>query len=178
MTLGLFAAGCGDEILGVQDWTPVPDTATIYSLARPEFDLVSAFNFHSRTPVRLESPDAATFWDVALDTRGGNLVLLPPGALGVASRGRILQLTGMTFANVVEAPSDTLLYSATQPLPIVLNGLYIIKSDVRATEFGGSCAFYAKMTPIALDAAAGSMTFVYDGSPICNDRRLIPPDST
>ena len=61
---------------------------------------------------------------------------------------------------------------------MVLNALYVIKTPVRTTEFGGRCAFYAKMTPIAVDVAAGSMTFVHDSSPVCNDRRLIPPDTT
>lgn len=174
----LFSAGCGDDPLGVTKWIARTDTVTIYSLARPELNLLSAFNFHERTPIRIESVEAAARWDIALDTRGGKLVILPPGALGVTSQGRILQLPGETFATVVEAPKDTVLYTATQALPVVLNALYIVKTDLRPTEFGGNCAFYAKMSPIAFDVAAGSMTFIHDSSPICSDRRLIPPDTT
>jgi hypothetical protein len=59
----------------------------------------------------------------------------------------------------------------------VLNALYIVKTGSRSTSFGGTCSYYAKMSPIAVDVAAGSMTFINDTSPICNDRTLVPPDS-
>ena len=178
LAVALVIAGCGDTGTGVTQWTAVTDTTTIYSLQRPELTLKSAFNFHDRATVSVEATDASTVWDIALDTRGGTLVIVPPGALGIKSQVRILQLPGVTFDNVVEAPADTLLYTATQTLPVVLNGLYIIKTDLRSTGSGASCSYYAKMSPIAIDITAQSLTFINGASPICNDRRLIPPDTT
>ena len=172
------AAGCEANPLAPPLWTAVTDTAVIYSLAKPQLDLLSAFNFRERAPVRIETTGGATQWDIALDTRAGQLVLLPPGALGVQSAGRIMRLANSTFASVEEAPKDTLVYSATQALPVDLKSVYVIKTDRRVTEFGGACSYYAKMAPIAADVAAGTLRFIYDASPLCNDRKLVPPDTT
>lgn len=178
LPLVAFLSGCGEDPLTPIVWTSVVDTATIYSLARPELDLLSAFNFHDRTGIRLERVGQAEQWDIALDTRGGQLVLLPPGALGVTSEARIVPLPGQPYETAAEAPKDTALYSSTQPLPVVVDRLYVVKTGVRATELGGICGYYAKMKPIAIDAAQGSMTFVYEANPVCNDRSLVPPDTT
>lgn len=176
LALATFATAC-DEDLFELDWTTIPDTVMLHSLARPELELESAYNFNRRTTVRMEIPDATGQWDVALDTRGGQLVLLPPGALGVNSRARIATLPGQTFAQVMEAPADTLVYSASQPVPVRMNTTYVVRTDFRATTFGGQCLYYAKLEPLAIDVPAGTLRFVFDVSPVCNDRRLVPPDS-
>ena len=174
--LTLAALACGEDPFRIE-WTAFTDTAVVYSLARGELDRPSAFNFHDRSPVRLEVPNATGQWDLAVDTRGGQLVLLPPGALGVASRARITALPGQNFQQVTEAPADTLLYSASSALPVSLNTTYVIRTDTRATTFGGSCQYFGKMQPLAADVPGGTLRFIYDVSPVCNDRRLVPPDS-
>lgn len=176
LALTLSALACGEDTFDLQ-WTSTIDTVTIYSLARPELTRVSAFNFNERTTVRIEAAGASRAWDVALDTRGGQLVVIPPGTLGVDSRARIVALPGQTFTAVQMAPSDTLLYSAASPLPASRSTTYVVKTDLRSSPFGVTCQYYAKFQPIELDAAAGSMKFIYDVSPACNDRRLVPPDS-
>jgi hypothetical protein len=176
LALALITAGCEEPLTDVE-WTAFPDTVVLYSLARPELDRQSAFNFNVRTPVRLEAPGATGEWDVALDTRGNQLVLLPPGALGVTSRARVLQVAGQTFDQVVEAPADTMLYSATLPVPVQLGSTYVVRTDFRTTPFGSQCIYFAKLEPLKVDVAAGTLEFVYDVSPVCNDRRLVPPDT-
>ncbi len=174
--LALATGGCGEAVTDFR-WVALPDTVELFSLARPELDRQSAFNFTLRQAVRIEVPGATGQWDVALDTRANQLVLLPPGALGVESRARVMALTGRTFGQVEEAPSDTLLYSALQPVPIQLGSTYVVRTDLRATPFGGRCTYYAKLEPLTIDVAAGKLRFVYDVSPVCNDRRLVPPDT-
>ncbi|MSR36047.1 MAG: hypothetical protein EXR95_05295 [Gemmatimonadetes bacterium] len=174
--LALLTAACDEQILEA-DWTPFPDTVVLYSLARPELSRESAYNFALRSPVRLEVPGATGEWDVALDTRLGQLVLLPPGVLGVVSRARVLALPGQNFRQVEVAPADTMLYSATLAVPLALTTTYVIRTDSRPTQFGGSCVYFAKLQPLALDVAEGRIRFVFDASPVCNDRRLVPPDS-
>ena len=174
--LAVIAAACDESAFKI-DWTPTPDTAVVYSLARPELARASAFNFYERTPVRIEVPGATGQWDMALDTRQGQLVLLPPGALGVVSRARLAALPGQNFAQVKEAPADTLLYSSSLALPVQLNTTYVVRTDTRATNFGGACQYYAKMQPLAADVPGGTLRFLFDVSPVCNDRRLVPPDS-
>ena len=174
--LALVATACGEDLFEV-DWTPIPDTTVLYSLARPELARPSAFNMNERAPVRIEVPGATGQWDFAVDTRTSQLVLLPPGALGVTSRARIAALPGQAFAQVKEAPADTTVYSATLPVPARLGTTYVVRTDVRTTQFGSTCTYYGKLEPLAIDVPGGSLEFVYDVNPVCNDRRLVPPDS-
>lgn len=173
--LVLAASGCGgnDSLL---TWIASPDTVVLYSLARPELNLLSAFNFRERSTVRIETVGAGFSWDIALDTRGEQLVLLAPGALGVESRARVARLPGMTFDDVIEAPQDSLLYSETQPVALDLSSTYVVRTDTRLSRFGGDCVFYAKLQPLTIDVAEGSLEFVFDASPLCNDRKVVPPD--
>ena len=174
LILVLAASGCGDEDFFT--WTASPDTVRLYSLSRPELDLLSAFNFRDRSRVRIETVGAGFSWDVALDTRGGQLVLLAPRALGIESRARVARLPGMTFDEIIDAPEDSLLYSDTQPVALDLTSGYVVQTDLRGSPFGGSCVFYAKLQPLTIDVAAGSLEFVFDVSPLCNDRRVVPPE--
>lgn len=166
--------GCGDDPFAIR-WTESPDTVLLYSLVRPEQNLFSGFSFINRVPVRIEAPSATGTWDVVVDTRGGEIVLLPPGALGVDSKARITSMQGMTFEEVIEAPEDTLLYTADQ-MPMTLGTVYVVKTSQYQGSFGTRCSNYAKLEPLIIDPVGGTLTFVYDASPVCNDRRLIPPD--
>ncbi len=175
--LALLLSSCDANDPFQVTWTAAPDTALLYSLARPELDLPSAYNFVARTVVRIERAGAATQFDAALDTRGGQLVLLPPGAFGIDSRARLATLPGMTFDEVEEAPADTLLYTATDPVPVGLGNVYIIRTKVSGSFFGTGCSYFAKLEPLSVDVTSGMLSFVYAASPICNDRRLVPPDN-
>ena len=96
LAVGAVASACGDDPFAIR-WTESPDTVLLYSLARPELNLVSGFNFQSRFPVTVEGPTSTGNWDVAVDTRDNQIVLLPPGALGISSRAGIAELPGKTF---------------------------------------------------------------------------------
>jgi hypothetical protein len=82
----------------------------------------------------------------------------------------------MTFDDIIDAPQDSLLYSQTEPVVLDLNSGYVVQTDLRSSPFGGSCVFYAKLQPLTIDVAAGSLDFVFDASPLCNDPRVVPPD--
>lgn len=149
----------------------------IHSLARPEPNLPSAFNFNFRTPIIVEAPGSTGQWDVALDTQGGNLVLLPPRALGINSRARIASLPGVGFDEVREAPADTAAYVSDRPVPVALGVIYVVQTSEGAGGFGQRCVFFAKLEPLVIDVEGGTLTFLYDSNPICNDPRLVPPGS-
>lgn len=175
LLVALALAACDEDPFVIR-WEASPDTAVLYSLARAEFALPSAFNFSLRSTVSIERPGAATQWDVALDTRNGQLVFVPPGALGITSRARVAEIPGQSFENVEEAPADTLLYSAQAPVPLQLGSVYIVRTDARSQTVGGGCSYYAKLEPLAIDTPTGYLQFVFDISPVCNDRRVVPPD--
>jgi len=168
-------AACGDDPTSY-DWSDVPDTAQIYSLARPELNIVSGFSFSDGLSYALELPLATGRWDAALDTRDGALVLLPPGALGISSRARIAVLPGTTLADVTEAPADTLLYESTNPVTVADGTVYVIRTNLRGGSFGATCSYYSKMEPVEIDVAGGRLRFRYVTSPICNSRELVPPN--
>lgn len=167
-------AACGKDPFQI-DWVESPDSVLLYSLARPQLNLVSGFDFYNRTALRVEDSEATGNWDVAVDTRNGKIVLVAPGAFGVDSKARVARLPGTTFADVIEAPADTTLYTATNPVPVEMGSVYVIQTRQGYGSFGRTCVYYAKLEPLEIDPIGGTLRFVYDSSPVCNDRSLIPP---
>jgi len=166
--------GCSGDPFAF-NWNDTPDTVLLYSLARPELNLLSGFAFFQRVPIRIESPAATGSWDAAVDTRDGDIVLLPPGALGVISTARIAVIEDVSFDDVKRAPTDTLMYIATEAVPVRMGSIYIIKTNRARGSFGSSCVYYAKLEPLVIDIAGGTLTFRYITNPICNSIDLVPP---
>lgn len=177
VALGLVAgtSACGDDPFAIR-WVETPDTVTLYSLARPELNLESAFDFRNRRAVVVESPSATGQWDIAVDTRDGQIVMVPAAVLGVDSRAAVVPLPGQSYDELLEAPADTALYIQDQPVPVDLGAVYVIRTRRTVGSFSSRCFYYAKMQPLATDVEAGTFTFFYDAARVCNDRRLIPPD--
>jgi len=167
-------AACGDDPFAY-DWSDTPDTVLLYSMARPELNLRSAFNFRQKLLVQVEAPASSGSWDAAVDTRGGEIVLLPPGALGVVGAARITTLEGLTLDDVRKAPGDTLVYVANQPVPVAMGNVYVIRTNRSPGSYGSSCVYYAKLAPVAIDVAGGTLTFEFVTNPVCNSSDLVPP---
>jgi hypothetical protein len=173
--LSVALVACGDDPFSF-NWDPTPDTVLLYSLARPELNLVSGFAFLQRTPIRIESPGASGSWDAAVDTRDGRIVLLPPGALGVVGAARITTLEDLTLEDVRRAPSDTLVYVADEPVPVDMGNVYVVKTNRAAGSFGSSCVYYAKLAPVEIDPVGGTLRFEFVTNPVCNSQDLVPPN--
>jgi hypothetical protein len=167
--------GCNSNPL-TYNWSDIPDTVQLYSLALPELNAPSGFDFFNKVTIRVEAPGATGNWDVALDTAGGTLAFLPPGALGITAKAGIATLPGMTLADVTKAPSDTLLYEKDTAAPIVQGSVYVVRSNQHAGSFGQSCVYYAKVAPVDIQVAAGTLTFQYVASPVCNSLDLVAPN--
>lgn len=172
--LGPLAA-CGDSPFDLR-WTERPDTVLLYSLARPELNLVSAFDFvpSRRRTVEVEAPGATGSWDVALDTRGGELVFLPPGALGIESRAGVASFRGLNLDELEEAPSDSASYSLETPVPVEDGTAYVIRTRRVRGSLGRLCSYYAEVVPVDINPDVGTVRLVYDVNPNCNDRSLVP----
>jgi hypothetical protein len=175
VALSVGLATCGGDPFAFP-WVISPDTVLLYSLARPELNLEAAFNFNNRRKVRVEAATATGTWDVAVDTRDGQIVLLPPGALGISSKASVVALPGLSFDDVLEAPEDTAVYSRFEPVPVQMGTVYVVKTGRSPGIFGTSCSYYAKLEPLVIDVEGGTLRFVFDASPVCNSLRLIPPD--
>jgi hypothetical protein len=166
---------CDDDPFGLDDWVPNPDTLLLYSLARPELNLPSVANLYEKFTLLVQSPGSTGSWDIALDTREGGLVFLTPAALGIESRARIAPFPGQSFDDLTEAPADTTEYVADEPVPVALGTSYVVRTSEYTGNFGQRCVFYSKLEPLELDHAAGTVRFVVDTNPICNERALVPP---
>ena len=176
LVVGSVLAGCGDDFL-TPDWDDTPDTLRLFSLALPDLNLPAAVNFHQRTLVRIETPTASGQWDLALDTRDGELVFLVPLALNIDSRARIEPRPGAVFEDVAEAPRDTLDYADPETaVPVDTETVYVVRTGESIGSFRRRCVYFAKLQPIEVDAVNETVTFKFIDNPICNDPRLIPPD--
>lgn len=166
-------AGCGADAFN-QTWTAFPEQAVLFSLAREEGNLDSGFDMIQRGARRVEAPGNAEAWDFALDTRGGVLVLLPPPVLGVHdSRAGIAAFPGMAFDDLIKAPSDESLYISDQPIPVELGTTYVVRT--REDRNFNNCFFFGKLEPLEISAEDGTLRFLFDTNPLCEDRDLVPP---
>jgi len=175
LVLSVALSACGGDPFAFP-WTSRPDTVLLYSLARPELNLEAAYDFHNELRIRVEAANATGSWDIALDTRGGQLVLLPPGALGITSKASVAVIPGLSFADVLDAPEDTAAYTRSAAVPVEMGTVYVVKTAQSPGIFGTSCSYYAKLEPLVIDVEGGTLTFIVVASPVCNSRRLIPPD--
>lgn len=169
--LAVAATACGDDPFALP-WEATPDTVLLYSLARPELNLPSAFNFRTLQTVVVEDATATGSWDLAVDTEDGNLVWTPPAALGINSRARIATLRELGFDEVREAPSDTAAYVGSETVPVETGVVYVVRTGLRS-----GCFYYAKAEAVELQPEAGTLRFRYVANPFCNNLDLVPPDT-
>ena len=169
----LVVAGiaCDGEDPFAPRWFSNPDTVLLYSMARPELNLHSAQDLVNRRSVRIGA--AVASWDVALDTEGDGLVLLPPAALGVDSEAGIAVFDDAGFDDVEEAPSDSTAYSVDRSVGVKLNTVYVVRTRIASIGLSVQCTRYAKLEPLSIDTRTQTLTFVYDTNPTCDDRNLV-----
>lgn len=171
----LAAAACGDDPFQI-DWQLAPSEVLLYSLARPELNLPSAFNLNQRRTVEIEAPGATGGWDFGVDTRNGALVFITPGVLGLESRAGIATPAGETFEDIREAPADSAAYVMDEPVTIQVGTLYVVRTGEGPGAFGARCVYYGKVRALNLDPVTGTVQLEYDSNPVCNDRALVPPE--
>lgn len=167
-------AACDDDPFNIS-WVENPDTVELYVLSRPETNLLSAFDFFSRIPKRLEAPTTGDLWDLAVDYRDGRFVWLPPGAMGIESDAAVATLGGHSWLTAREAPADTALYVSDEPIPIDFDPIYVIRTRLHQGAWG-VCNYYGKIEVLATDSIIGTVRFQFDVNRICNSRDLVPPD--
>jgi len=172
----LGAQACGGNPFGF-DWVAFPTTVQLFSLSRPELNLASGYNFFQDQTFRVESPGSTGGWDVAVDTRDGEIVLLPPGAVGIQSRARIAVFEGLTMDDIVEAPSDTTQFIADRAVPVRFGTTYVIRTGRQSGSFGAGCVYFAKMEAATIDVENQTLIFREITNPVCNDPRLVPPNN-
>lgn len=177
LAIGPLLAACGDDDpFGFNDWALSPDTAFLYSLARPELNLESGFNLNSRRVIRVEAAGATGTWDFLVNTAGNELVFITPTGVGLETNAGIARIDDETFESIRVAPADTSAYERLEPVSVELGQLYVVRTNQQTGSFGQNCTYYGKVEPIEIDVSGGTIRFRYDSNPICNSRDLVPPE--
>lgn len=176
LLMGGMLTACESDLFEPQ-WSSNIGTVHLFSLARPELNLPSAFGFNERLTRRVEAPASSGSWDIALDTRDGQLVFMPPGALGIPSLARIGRRPGVAFDEVTEAPTDTAEYSGAEPVLAEEGAVYVVRTGQNTDFFGGQCVYFAKMEVEEVDPEVATVRFRYEANPVCNDPGLVPTEN-
>jgi hypothetical protein len=171
----LTASACDDDPFAF-NWTDIPDTVLLYSMARPELGLVSAYSFFQGLELEVEVPNALVQWDLAVDTRDGEIVMLPPPVLGIFTEAEIATIENTRLEDVTRAPSDSLRYVSDRPVPVEFGNVYVVKTNRSPGSFGRSCRYHAKLEAVDIDPVGGTLIFRHVTNPVCNDRDLVPPN--
>ena len=169
----LSTVACSDD-LGLDEWTAIPDTVTIFSLSRVDlFNEPSAYDFVNHTEMRVESSASTGRWDMALRHENGALALVSAAEFpGQNSRAGIAPITSISFDELREAPEADDAYS-DGPFIVQAGQVFAVR-----TRREGACNLprFAKMRILEVDETAGSVRFVAITNPFCSNRDLIPPD--
>jgi hypothetical protein len=118
-------------------------------------------------------------WDFAIRRENGEILLVPAqvfgfrNPIGGASSAAIVA-SNRAFDEVIEAPGRADLESDTM-MPIREGNVYVVRSRRTAASFGG-CENYAKVQPLDVDVAAGTVKLRIVGNARCNDPRLAEED--
>ena len=175
----LASTACGDNPFDLL-WVASPTTGFVYSLARPELNLPTAYDLVFETQVQIQVAGATGTWDFAVDNVGDGLALLPPGVFGIESTAQITSVgSAIPFSEVARAPTDTTVYVSDEPMMMEMGTVYVMRTNRRAGagRFGETCFFYVKLTPLAIDPEEGTLEFIFDRNPSCSDPELVPPPS-
>ena len=123
-----------------------------------------------------EESDDAEQWDFGLRERGGQLVLIPAGALGQQARSAITRaIPNRTFESLIEAPGRT---SFVTDSAVVLQegSVYAARSRLTTSLYGTACEQYAKLLPLRVDRALGRVRLMITTNERCGDPRLALED--
>jgi hypothetical protein len=122
-----------------------------------------------------ERPEDAEQWDVAIRLRGGELFFAPPASLGFTNfslrrAGITDPITDQSFEDIRDAPGSAR-YVTDRAVPIRAGASYVIRSRT-----SGRCTTFAKVQPLQVDVAAGTVQLRYAASLFCGDTRLFAED--
>ncbi|MDT8367725.1 MAG: hypothetical protein RQ745_00855 [Longimicrobiales bacterium] len=170
----LLLGACGGDDPFAMDWAADIDTVTLFSLARPELNLESAYDFSNRLKVVVEEAMATGSWDMAVDDDGESVFILAPGALGVDSRAGLAPMPGITFDGLTEAPRDTSLYIRDRRIAVQPGDVFAVRTRELPGLFGETCVFFGKLEVLETDLEERTLRYFLESSPVCNDRNLVP----
>ncbi len=169
--------GCSDST-GL-DFAPILVSDTVLLAVAPNSELPTALDVTAdglggihggRFPGR---PADALQWALVVRNREGPITLLPARALGISSGAAITPaITGQTFEGLREAPGAST-FVLTEPVVMQVGSVYVIRSREISGTLGLTCIQYAKVQPLEVDRAAGTLRLRIVTNEQCGDPRLV-----
>jgi hypothetical protein len=177
--VAILFSGCDDSTGLDLDPILVSDTVTIFApllanAGRPSaLDITSDGSFGivgGRFPELIRD---ALQWDLAVRVVGGSVVLIPARGIGVLDSRAALTppIAGETFETLREAPGQS---TFTPDSAIVMSSGNV--HVARSREVGFGCVQFAKLQPVTVNPAAGSVHFRIVTNERCGDPRLVTVD--
>lgn len=179
----LLAGACDDPNAGFYDPIIREDTVDLAApLVDPETPTALDVAY-STSGVRGRFPELvadAEQWDLAIRQEDGDLRFAPAGVFGFQNPVGGPSAAGVTspleraIDEILEAPSSSALHTDSM-VSIETDRIYVVRSRRTAASFSG-CVNYAKVQPLEVDAAAGTVRLRVIGNARCNDPRLVEVD--
>lgn len=179
--LAAALSACDDPTRFQLDATVATDTFTLAAPSANRLELPSALDLTllgdgiggGRFPER--AADAAQGFDLLLRVRDGQLVFLPPTVIGIKTEAGISQpRDNLTFASVTKLP-DNVRFLTDEAVPVRGNAVYFVRTR-RFPLGGGACQQFAKLAPLAVNVAAGTVELQATVSQNCSDTRFTTED--
>lgn len=181
--LAVFLAACDDPNSGVFDPQIRQDTVDLAVPAvAPEIPSALDVSYAS-SPIRGRYPELAAdaeSWDVTIRRGEGTLLFAPAGLyefqnpVGGATTAAITAPIERTIDELRQAPSEGA-FIRDSMIPVRTGVVYVVRSRATGASYGG-CQNYAKVEPLAVDVAGGTVQLRVVGNARCNDRRLVEED--
>lgn len=174
LSAALGMGGCDDPFS--TDSIVSQDSLSLAAPSSAGNDLVpSALDMTSNPPNATRWPDRladANAWDLGVRQRNGQLVLLPVPATPVRLGAGLRVAEDQNFERVSRAPRSRNEYGDTA-MVLQVGRVYQARSRQYA-DFGVVCVRYAKLVPVEIDQAQGTVSLRISTEALCNDPRLNP----
>lgn len=181
--LVMSLAACDDPNSGIFDPLIRQDTV---ELAVPAVapEIPSALDVsYSSSQIRGRYPELAAdaeSWDVTIRRGEGTLLFAPAGIfefqnpVGGTTTAAVTAPMERALDELRQAPSEGA-FIGDSMIPIRTGFVYVVRSRATGASFGG-CQNYAKVEPLSVDVAGGTVQLRVIGNARCNDRRLVEED--
>jgi len=163
-------AGCDDPF---DNQSPLPTEPTPASLAdfrTADLSEATAFQVNG---ARTVAPSQSGVWDFVFwiaDDGDPQFRARDMIASGESDAG--LAAVNVGLAQLEEAPQEG--YATDEPVPADSGAVYAVRG---APDPNIGCRYYAKIEVVAVDTAAGTVTFEHLVNPNCGSRNLLPGDA-
>ncbi len=153
---------------------PEPIESQLFDLVTGPIDRPSAVNVvagRGRGLPRAVRVDLTEGWDLVFAVMEGEPVWLPRGFFdGLEASSGVVRIEG-TFESVTSVPGDREVYITDEPVPIILDAVYAVRSRPDPAVLF-PCRVFAKLRVLSIEGDPARATFEILWNPNCDDTNV------